>query len=283
MQVHSPLTFGACKEHFNEFMDSCHHYLDILPEERMRDVSRMNYNPDPDFRPPTPDVLSSGPPPSRRQMPAIYPYAYRKLLDLQIQMPVLFFSVAQAAQLMALFPQEGYLRIQLLLAVFSHLTDAENLCDIYDNLSADERAELVHRVGILCVTDPMRPDREYHLDLRRWDQREMCKILIQLGINEPGDNWVDGGEYRWSKFDGAFVLLHVVLASRLPNKMPPSPVISPPSFPFRPPTPNCRSRAGLDPARPLDDPRRGVRRRRRAAELRLAARHVHLHGQGLCG
>lgn len=224
VQVQSPLSFGACKEHFNEFMDSCHHYLDILPRERMRDVSRMNYNPDPDFRPSTPDVLSSGIAPSRRQMPAIYPYAYRKLLDLQIQMPVLYFSTAQTAELMALFPQEGYLRIQLLLAVFSHLTDTENLCDIYDALSDDEKAELVHRVGVLCITDPMRPDREYRLDLRRWDQREMCKILIQLCINEPGDNWIDGGEYRWSKYDGA---LRIFACARIhPHRRTPPRVVA---------------------------------------------------------
>ena len=29
----------------------------------------------------------------------------------------------------------------------------------------------------------------------------MCKILISLAIAEPGDNWVNGGEYRWSKYD----------------------------------------------------------------------------------
>jgi len=29
----------------------------------------------------------------------------------------------------------------------------------------------------------------------------MAKILIQLSINEPGDNWKNDGEYRWSKYD----------------------------------------------------------------------------------
>ena len=134
-------------------------------------------------------------------MPPIYPYAYRKLLELQIQMPVLYFSTKQVTHLMQLFPQEGYLRLQVLLAVFSHITDSENLCEIYDGLTRDEQCELLHRVGILCIMDPLRPDREYRLDLRRWDHREWCKVLISLGVSEPGDNWVGGGEYRWSKYD----------------------------------------------------------------------------------
>ena len=50
VRVELPLTLGACKEHFNEMMDSCFHHLDILEPERMRDVSRMNYNPDPACR-----------------------------------------------------------------------------------------------------------------------------------------------------------------------------------------------------------------------------------------
>ena len=52
----------------------------------MRDVSRMNYNPDPDFRPDTPDVLRGGAAPAKRTMPEIYPYAYRKLLELQVSL-----------------------------------------------------------------------------------------------------------------------------------------------------------------------------------------------------
>ena len=38
------------------------------------------------------------------------------------------------------------------------------------------------------------------MDLRRWDHREMCKVLIALALAEPGENWVNE-EYRWSKYD----------------------------------------------------------------------------------
>jgi hypothetical protein len=50
------------------------------------------------------------------------------------------------------------------------------------------------------LLDPMTPDRLYRLDLRRYDHREWCKILLVLAINEPGENW-EGQQYRWGKYD----------------------------------------------------------------------------------
>jgi hypothetical protein len=46
----------------------------------------------------------------------------------------------------------------------------------------------------------MHPDRLYKLDLRRWEHREWCKVLIQLTINEPGESWGDV-TYSWSRYD----------------------------------------------------------------------------------
>ena len=117
-------------------------------------------------------------------------------------MPTIYITVSQAAEMAYYFPSVGYLRVQFICSVFSHLVDIENFYILYDMvLNDDERAEVIHRLGIMNVFDPLNPDREYKLDLRRWDMREWCKILISLSINEPGDNWVDGGEYRWSKYD----------------------------------------------------------------------------------
>jgi hypothetical protein len=60
--------------------------------------------------------------------------------------------------------------------------------------------QIIHRLGILNIYDPMYPDRLYKMDLRRWDDREMAKILIAFAVAEPGENWI-GGTFRWSKFD----------------------------------------------------------------------------------
>lgn len=129
----APLTMGIVKDQFYENISGCHHHTDILGEEIMRDVSRMNYNPDPDARPPTPDVLATGPPPSKRKMPEIYPYAYRKLLELQVIMPTIYLTVDQVTEIIYYFPpNEGYLRVQFIQSVFSHIVDLENLHVIFD-------------------------------------------------------------------------------------------------------------------------------------------------------
>ena len=46
----------------------------------------------------------------------------------------------------------------------------------------------------------MYPDRLYKLDLRRWEEREMAKMLIYFADAEPGENWI-GETFRWTKYD----------------------------------------------------------------------------------
>jgi hypothetical protein len=66
------------------------------------------------------------------------------LFQLQIQFPALYINVNQLMQLLEYFPpSEGYLRIQLIMGIFSHITDLENMYLIIDNvLTFDERNEV---------------------------------------------------------------------------------------------------------------------------------------------
>lgn len=75
----APVSFTAVREAYLEYIDTCHHYHDIYPEERMRDVSRVNYSAT--ERPPTPEDLRSGIAPSRTNVSPIFPLAYRKVLE----------------------------------------------------------------------------------------------------------------------------------------------------------------------------------------------------------
>jgi hypothetical protein len=114
----------------------------------------------------------------------------------------MFLSIDQVMDIILMFPPVDYLRVQAFVSMFSRIVDYDkNGVRILDVLSRDDQSELLHRVGILNIMDPISPDRLYRLDLRRWDHREACKIMIQLAIVEPGDNWL-GEEYRWSKYDG---------------------------------------------------------------------------------
>ena len=85
-------------------------------------------------------------------------------------MPLVYLSVDQVAEIILLFPEAGYLRVQLITTVFSHIIDIENFSLLYDViLTPDERLEVIFRLGMLNVFDPMNPDREFKLDLRHWD------------------------------------------------------------------------------------------------------------------
>lgn len=197
--ISHPLTLNFVKDQFHEYMDTSHRFYDIYPVERMRDISRINY--DPNRTPRTPDDIKLPPPPNRTIMPLFYPIAYRKLLELQIIMPGLYFSVQQVVEILRYFPSEAYIRIQLIQSLFSHIIDLENFDLIFDKIfDDDERREAIHRIGILNILNPVKPDRYYTLDLRRWEQREFCKILISLAIAEPGENW-ENEDYRLGKYD----------------------------------------------------------------------------------
>mmetsp|Transcript_20482 Transcript_20482/g.24766 ORF Transcript_20482/g.24766 Transcript_20482/m.24766 type:complete len:125 (+) Transcript_20482:16-390(+) len=55
----------------------------------------------------------------------------------------------------------------------------------------------MHRLGWLNVINPLHPNHAYILDLRWWDHRELCKVLVRLAVEEPGTNWINEA-YRWS-------------------------------------------------------------------------------------
>lgn len=69
------------RDQFCEFMDTCHHYHDIYPEERMRDVSRPNYSAT--ERPPTPEDMKLAPAPNRTNLSPIFPLAFKKILEVR--------------------------------------------------------------------------------------------------------------------------------------------------------------------------------------------------------
>jgi hypothetical protein len=195
------LTLAAIREHHIEYINSCHHFHSIYPEERQRDVSRETY--DPNNRPTTPPSLKDlDEKPSASKIHMIYPLAYYKLIQLELLLPIIYLSVEQAIDILIHFPVDNYLRVQAFVSMFSRIVDYDkNGVRIFDLLTLDESAEIFHRLGVLNVLDPLYPDRLYRFDLRRWEHREYCKIMIKLAMEEPGENWT-GEEYRWSKYDG---------------------------------------------------------------------------------
>lgn len=203
LELPSSMTMGRVKDAYAEFMETCHHYHDVWPEEKIKDPN--NPNRDCVGRPPTPkDIIARrGPKPHTTKHHKTYPYALYKLIQLQIAAPTLFLSVDQVIEIMSYFPSSdvpGFIRVQVLTALWNTIVDLEHLYMILNMFSQAELYETFHRLGPLNVVDPMYPDLMYLLDLRRYEHREICKICIVLGVDEPGENWLNQ-EYRVSYFD----------------------------------------------------------------------------------
>ena len=89
-------------------------------------------------------------------------------------------------------------RIETARLLFSRIIDIENYVDIYDSLPFSEQMKLNKMIGILNIINPMKPDRFYELELSSKEDRDMCKILVKLAVEEPGENWLNES-YTWVK------------------------------------------------------------------------------------
>jgi hypothetical protein len=70
-------------------------------------------------------------------------------------------------------------------------------------LTANEIAELTHRLGALNLMNPYNPDGPYVLDISLYDERKVALMLVWLAEGEPGENWqeesLDGRDFDITK------------------------------------------------------------------------------------
>ena len=78
--------------------------------------------------------------------------------------------------------------VRVVCIVFSRIVDLENFGHFLEQIPREAKCEVIHRLGILNVWCPMKPDGLYELDLACKDHREVLKLLIKLAVIEPGQN-----------------------------------------------------------------------------------------------
>jgi hypothetical protein len=219
MQVPYPLRPVHVKEWYKQYTSSCHHHLDIMPEEKKSFEDKGAHLANGKVSQYTLDRRKeclNGDPPLDQHGP-LFALCYLKILQLQVLLPQIYFNCKQVIQMLNYFPPVGYVRVMLLQSVFNRIVDLENLFIIFDDLfTEDERKETLHRIGILNVLDPMFPDRRYKLDLRRWEDREFCKILVKLAVDEPGNNLPEQS-YRWTRYDDPIPAWELPMTWTLPD------------------------------------------------------------------
>jgi Ca2+-binding EF-hand superfamily protein len=83
----------------------------------------------------------------------------------------------------------GTYRVELIISLFSRLKDVHNFELVLAQLTVEEHAMVLARVGILNIFNPLRPEGGYCLDLGLWEERQVAKILVHFACVEPGANW----------------------------------------------------------------------------------------------
>eukprot|EP00618_Florenciella_parvula_P031886 CAMPEP_0119526394 /NCGR_PEP_ID=MMETSP1344-20130328/41011_1 /TAXON_ID=236787 /ORGANISM="Florenciella parvula, Strain CCMP2471" /LENGTH=674 /DNA_ID=CAMNT_0007565369 /DNA_START=175 /DNA_END=2199 /DNA_ORIENTATION=+ len=116
---------------------------------------------------------------------------YVTLLKLEALLCCKYVSTEQAGVLLRLFPRDDGLWVMVLTTLFSRLLDLGEVDGLLNIMTQQERNEASHRLGWLNLFNPMYPERDYQLELNHWDQRETCKIIVELAMAEEGENWVD--------------------------------------------------------------------------------------------
>lgn len=83
----------------------------------------------------------------------------------------------------------GSYRVEMVVLLYTRLLDIHNFEFVLMELTAREHACVVARIGALNLFNPWKPEGAYQLDLGRWEERQIAKILTHISVLEPGENW----------------------------------------------------------------------------------------------
>ncbi|ETK90001.1 hypothetical protein F441_06252 [Phytophthora nicotianae CJ01A1] len=114
-----------------------------------------------------------------------------KLVQIESAICDRWISCEQASKIIACMPASFHARPETARILFSRLIDIHNFFRIYDAMSRAEQQVCSHILGWLNIMNPMSPERFYALNLSIYDEREMTKVLVDLAIGEPGENWLN--------------------------------------------------------------------------------------------
>ncbi|ETW04644.1 hypothetical protein, variant 1 [Aphanomyces invadans] len=125
----------------------------------------------------------------------------RMIMELNYLLSSRWISVKQTIRFLTMWPRVFQAaRLDVVLIFFDRITDVYNFQQVFPLLTDDEIAQLLYRVGWLHVWSPLVPDIYYELDLAIYEQREVAKMLVQLALSEPGENW-QNETYGWNRGD----------------------------------------------------------------------------------
>ncbi|EQC29770.1 hypothetical protein SDRG_12541 [Saprolegnia diclina VS20] len=123
----------------------------------------------------------------------------RLLMELQALFCTRWVTTSQVRFILERWPMDfGTTRVDAALTLFDRTLDLYNYVQVLWTLSDTEVAQLIFRLGWLNLWSPLYPDIYFELDLTIYEQREVSKVLVQLALDEPGENWQDA-RFGWSR------------------------------------------------------------------------------------
>ncbi|ETV91184.1 hypothetical protein, variant [Aphanomyces invadans] len=123
----------------------------------------------------------------------------RLLLELQALFCARWMTTRQALYVLAKWPVAfGTTKVDAALMLFDRIVDLVHFSQLFTAMTDSEVAQVVFRVGWLNLWSPLVPELYYELDLAIYEQREVTKMLVQLAMDEPGENW-QGATFGWDR------------------------------------------------------------------------------------
>lgn len=105
-----------------------------------------------------------------------------------------YVSARQLADIVRVLPLSvPGLRVEVAVSLFPRVLDLSEFDRVLFALSGPERRRVVRRLGWLNLWNPTRPDGDYILDLRVWEERMLATLLAQMAVVEPGETVVGVG------------------------------------------------------------------------------------------
>ena len=96
-------------------------------------------------------------------------------------------------------PDFGSYRVEVVVVLFCRVVDVQHFDLVWEKLQPQEIACIYCRLGMLSFFNPLKLEGCYSLDVSRYEERVVAKMLAALSTVEPGENWINES-FRWEYF-----------------------------------------------------------------------------------
>jgi hypothetical protein len=93
----------------------------------------------------------------------------------------------------------GSYRVEVVVVLFCRVVDVQNFDLVWEQLNTQEIACIHCRLGMLNFFNPLKLEGCYSLDISRYEERVIAKMLAVLSTVEAGENWINE-TFRWEYF-----------------------------------------------------------------------------------